>query len=404
MGAQRSTEEPAVVSEESILLEILLIVVAAKALGELFDRFSMPRVIGELVAGILLGPSALGLVRPSPELEALAMVGVVFFMFSAGLEVNLRSLMRRFREGLLVALAGVAVPFTMGMALGYRHSLDLAQSFALATCLSITAIGLSVRVLMDLHMLTTRVGLTIVNAAVDDDVIGLVLMSAAFALALEEVEFHNVALAMVTAIAFLAAGFALGIAITRSVRARLRFGRLLGLHTRNPSLKLGIAIAFALLFGYLARVSGLHEIVGVFIAGMILNVLLGESAEREIIDFTFAFFALLFFAYIGVKTDLRALAGATWFTAELLVAAFAGKIIGGALGSLAAGLSPREAVVVGIAMNSRAAVELAIAGTFYSLGVFTPEIFTAVVIMAAVTSVATPVMMRGAVRLLGLRR
>jgi len=390
--------------EEVVLLEVLLLLVVAKLLGELFERFSLPRVIGELFAGILLGPSVLGLVTPSAELETLAMFGVIFFMFSAGLEVNMRNLIRRFREGLIVALSGVVTPFSLGMLLGYRYSLDFVESFALATCLSITAIGLSVRVLMDLRILTTRIGLTVVNAAVDDDVIGLILMSMAFALALEEVGLHGVLFTTATAVTFLFLGFALGMAITKSVKLRLRFGRLLRLHTRNPSLKLAIAIMFAFTFGYLARLSGLHEIVGVFIAGMILNVLLGESAEREIMDFTFAFFALLFFAYVGVKTDLRSLGSVTGFALELIAMAFTGKILGGTIGSILAGLKPREALVVGIAMNSRAAVELAIASAFHSLGIFSSEVFSAVVMMAAVTSITTPLIMRGAVKALGIRR
>ncbi|HDN76051.1 MAG TPA: cation:proton antiporter, partial [Acidilobales archaeon] len=362
----------------------------------------MPHVIGELLAGVILGPSLLGLINPLVELEVLATVGVIFFMLSAGFEVDLNRLMRTFKEGLIVAVMGVVFPFTLGLFLGYKYSMGFTTSFALATCLSITAIGLSVRVFMDLGMLSSRIGLTVINAAVDDDVIGLVLMSVAFTLVSGGKGLHEVFITFLTSSSFLIVGFMIGVLIASNYRFRHLLRGLILRIGRSLPLRLTIIISIAFLFGYLARLSGLHEIIGVFIAGIILNLLIGieERAEREIIDFTFAFFALLFFAYIGIKTDLRTLAGMTWFTVELIFLAFLGKFVGGLLGSIIARLNIREAMVVGIAMNSRAAVELVIANAFFALGVFSKEILTALVIMAAITSLTTPVLLRLSVHLL----
>jgi len=373
-----------------------LLLVLAKILGELFNKVSMPHVIGELLAGVILGPSLLGLINPSTELEVLATIGVIFFMLSAGFEIDLRKLMKTFKEGLIVALIGVLLPFMLGMSLGYRYSMNFVQSFALATCLSITAIGLSVRVFMDLGMLTSRIGLTVVNAAVDDDVIGLILMSIAFTLISEEKGFHDVMITSISSSAFLIAGFMLGVLLTSNAKLRGLIRSLFLGSIKSLPLRLTLIIAIAFLFGYLAKLAGLHEIIGVFIAGMVLNTLMGaeERAEREIIDFTFAFFALLFFAYMGVKTDLRTLQNITWFSLELIGLAFIGKFLGGLLGSIIAGLNLREAIVVGIAMNSRAAVELVIANAFYSLGIFSKEVLTALVIMASITSLTTPILLR----------
>ena len=356
----------------------------------------MPHVIGELLAGVILGPSLLGLINPLTELEVLATIGVIFFMLSAGFEIDLKKLMRTFKEGLIVASMGVLLPFTLGMILGHKYSMNFTQSFALATCLSITAIGLSVRVFMDLGMLTSRVGLTVVNAAVDDDVIGLILMSVAFTLISEEKGLHDVVITSISSSAFLIAGFMLGVVIANNAKLRVLIRSFFLRSVKSLPLRLTLIIAIAFLFGYLAKLSGLHEIIGVFIAGIILNMLVGaeERAEREIIDFTFAFFALLFFAYMGVKTDLRTLQNITWFAIELVGIAFIGKFLGGLIGSVIAKLSLREAIVVGIAMNSRAAVELVIANAFYSLGIFSKEVLTALVIMASITSLTTPVLLR----------
>lgn len=386
---------------EEVLLEILLIIVLAKILGEAFERLSMPPVMGELAAGLVLGPSLLGLIAPSSELELLALIGSMFFMFSAGLEVNLKLLLRMFRRGLVIAFSGALTPFLLGILVGYRYSLTLLESLALATCLSITAIGLSVRVFMDLRLLSTKVGISVVNAAIVDDVIGLILMSTVFTLAFEELEHYNALIALSASSAFLIVSFLLGAYIHRSVRSRIRFGKVLLMHTRKSSTKLAVAIAFTVLFGLLARLCGLHEIVGVFIAGMMLRTILGEELEREIIDFTLAFFALFFFAYLGVLTDLRTLAEVSWFAAEVVAVAFAGKIIGGLVGGLVTGLSPRESLVVGIAMNNRGAVELVIANAFYALGVIMAETLTAIVVMAAVTTLTTPLILKYVVSLLG---
>ncbi|RLG87259.1 MAG: hypothetical protein DRO15_05130 [Thermoprotei archaeon] len=391
--------------EYELLLNILLLIVLAKLLGELFDRISLPRVMGELIAGLILGPSFLGIIDPHGGIEILAIIGVVFFMMSAGLEIDLNRFVRHFREGLVVALSGVIIPLSLGLLIGYIHGLDSIQAFAIGTCLSITAIGLSVRVLMDLRMLRSRLGLTTVNAAVVDDVIGLVLMSLAFSLAIGERSFsHAIILLLLSSLTFIAIAFLLGITITRKRRLRLRLAKYLGMGIKSSSLRLAIAIALAFLLSFTARLASLHEIVGAFIAGMILRNILSEEAEKEIYDFTFAFFALLFFTYVGISTDIRSIMLISEIAISIILFAFIGKLLGGLIGALISRLSLREAVIVGIAMNGRGAVELAIATAFYSMNIFTTEIFSALVLMATITSIATPLLLKIAVKILVLER
>ncbi len=391
--------------EFELVFDVLLLIVLARLLGELFERYSLPRVIGELLAGIILGPSILGIVEPCRELEALAIVGVIFFMMSAGLEIDLDRLVRRFKSGFIVALSGVVVPFTLGMLVGHVHGLEFVQSFAIGTCLSITAIGLSIRVLMDLRMLRTRLGLTVVNAAVVDDVIGLILMSTTFSLAIaEEITLMHSIVPMITGTIFIVSTFILGMAISRKKKLKLLLAKYLGFGHKSSSFRLAIAIALAFLLSLLARLASLHEIVGAFIAGMILRNILSEDAEKEIFDFTFAFFALLFFAYIGIKTDVRSIFMISEIAIAIVVAAFIGKILGGFIGASLSGLTPRESIIVGIAMNSRAAVELAIATAFYAIEIFTLELFSAIVLMAAITSITTPFILKLAIKTLLVKR
>ena len=376
---------------ESFLFQILLLLVLAKALGRAFDLLSLPRVVGELLAGIILGPSLLNLITPREELEVLAILGVVFFMMSAGLEIDLGRFIKYWRQGFIIAVMGVVIPFTLGYCIGIAYGLDPIQCFSLGTALSITAIGLSVRVLMDLKMLRTRVGLAVINAAIDDDVIGLILMSVAFSLAIEgSVAFHVTAFSVLSSALFIGSGFL----VTKYVCTHLRVRLFVDKYFRSPTSQLVLAISLAFLFGLLARVASLHEIIGVFIAGMLLRGLLSWKVEGEIFDFTFAFFALLFFSYIGIKTDLRVITQISDLILAVIVAAFVGKILGGFLGAKISRFTNGEALIVGIAMNSRAAVELAIASAFYSLGIFTLELFSAVVLMAAVTSITTPILLK----------
>ncbi len=393
-------------SSYALILDILVLIVCAKILGEVFDKLSLPRVIGEVLAGIILGPSILGFISPSSELHILALIGVIFFMASAGLEIDLRRLLMHFKEGFIVATMGVLIPFTLGMLIGYLYNLSFIQAYALATCLSITAIGLSIRVFMDLKMLKSRVGLTVVNAAVIDDVIGLVLMSIGFSLALGEVRtFHVAAFSFSTCTIFIVLSFLLGIRLCKSVRFRIMIGKFLRLgSSKSISLQLAISIILILLFSLLARSATLHEIVGAFVAGMILRSLLPEEVEKEILDFTFAFFALLFFAYMGIESDLRAIVVISDMVIMIVVFAFIGKILGGFMGALLSGLSIEESITTGIAMNSRAAVELSIARTFYILGIFNIELFSAIILMSAITSISTPIILKITVKSLLRRR
>jgi len=380
----------------SIVLDILILIVCAKILGELFDKLALPRVIGEVLAGIILGPSILCLIIPSSEMHVLALIGVLFFMTSAGLEVDLRRLIAHFKEGLVVALMGVVTPFSLGMLIGFLYGLNFIQAYALATCLSITAIGLSIRVFMDLRMLKSRAALTVINAAVIDDIIGLILMSIAFSLAREEeITLHTATSALFSCVVFIALSFMLGIMIYKNIRFRISIIKFLRLGGRtSASLKLAISIIFMLLFSLLAKVATLHEIVGAFIAGMIFRSLLPEEVEKELLDFTFAFFALLFFAYIGIETDLKSITIISDMVILIITFAFVGKILGGYIGARISGLTSRESITVGIAMNGRAAVELSIARTFYILGIFTREIFSAIILMSVITSLATPIMLK----------
>jgi len=259
---------------------------------------------------------------------------------------------------------------------------------------------------MDLRLLRTRPGLVIINAAVVDDVIGLILMSIAFSLAIEEeaLPIHSLAMLTMRSMTFIVVTFLFGLMLVRRKRLRLKIAKYLGLGIKSSSLRLAIAIFLALLFSLFARMVALHEIVGAFIAGMILRNILSEEAEREIYDFTFAFFALLFFAYLGVKTDLQCIITVSEIAMMIIAFAFIGKILGGFIGALISRLTMHEALVVGIAMNSRAAVELAIASAFYSLGIFTIELFSAIVLMATITSITTPFFLKAVTKVLLIRR
>jgi len=374
------------------------ILIAAKLLGELAERIGQPAVLGELVAGVLLGGSVLGVVPaegvPAQLIHLLAELGVLLLLFEIGLETDLREMFRVGPASLAVALVGVVVPFGLGYAYwAYAPhpasglgDLTTAAIFVGAT-LTATSVGITARVLSDLGRMATPEARIIIGAAVIDDVLGLVILSVVSGVAAgAAVTVLGVMRTLAVAVGFLVVALLVGRFLVPKlfdvvVRMRVRYVLLV------------FAVAFALGLSALASVAGSALIIGAFAAGIILSgTNQFDTIEHEVRPLV-AIFAPIFFVSVGASVDLRLLnpalpssRGTLAVAGALVVIAIAGKLAAG----WAAPWVRMRRLVVGVGMVPRGEVGLIFADIGRRSGVLPPEVFGAVLLMVMVTTFVAP--------------
>lgn len=368
---------------EHLLLVLVATIAATKLLGEVAQRIGQPTVLGELVGGVLLGGSVLGLFDPGDAvLHALAELGVLILLFQIGLHTDLRSLAKVGPTALVVGLVGVVLPFGGGVLVARMLGLGMMPSILIGAALTATSIGISARVLSDLGQLKTPEGQVVIGAAVLDDVVGLIILSiVASVIGGAGLSIAGISLTAGIAIGFVVVAIALG-SLTIPPLFRLleqfRIAGALGL----------LALGFALLLAWLATKGGSAMIIGAFAAGLILH----STPQRKEIERSATqlgyFFVPIFFASVGASVDLAALG-----TRGALVIGSA-LIVVGVLGKLAAGYAPwwfkGQKLLIGVAMVPRGEVGLIFAQMGLATGVLTGETFGALMLMVVVTTFLTP--------------
>ena len=374
----------AAVGVADVLTDLFLVLLAAKLGDELFKRIGQPAIVGEILAGVLIGPSLLGLVEPTEVLEVFAELGVVFLLFWVGLETRLSEMREVGGVAVRVGLLGVALPFAGGIGLGLALGEDTGTSVFLAAALVATSIGITSAVLIELDLLGTRASRTILGAAVIDDVLSLVLLSVAVGIAADGgVDVTGTATVVLLALAFVGF-FALGGTQLLQRRPRLlkapRF-------SESPLLP---AVLICLGLAAFAAQIGLAAIIGAFIAGLVV----AETKEHDPIEDEvaplYAFFPPFFFAFIGTEVDLGALAnpGTLLLLAGVTTLATVTKFAGAWLG--ARSLGGRDAAFVGVGMVPRGEVGIIVAGIGSAAGVIDAELFAVIVGMSIATTLLVP--------------
>ena len=395
---------------------LLVLLIVTRACGELAARCQLPPLLGEVLAGIALGIVARNNAQALPilaELDhnevfiALTDLAIFFLMLAAGLELRPKELVRSSVGSLAVAAGGMLLPFALGMGLAYavlpESKAQFPQALFLGTALAVTAVPVAIRVLMDMGLLKSRVGQIIVSAAVIDDVFSLLLLTALTAV-LQQGEIPDAA-----GFAVIAAKAALFFVVTvgygRFISPRL--GSLVK-HARAEEFEFSILLIEALAYAVLAEILGLHFLLGPFMAGLFfsratIDKRAFENAEVKVSGITSGFLAPLFFASIGLHLDFVGLVEVPGIVIGVVAAAMIGKVIGSAVPALLMRHRGRDALAIGFAMNGRGAVELIIADVALRAGLFEQPVpvpaevqylFSAVVIMAVVTTLLTPVALR----------
>jgi Kef-type K+ transport system membrane component KefB len=390
---------------ESLLLLLLL----SRVLGEIASRFGQPSMLGEIAAGILLGPSCFAVVRFGPDIKAIADIGVLLLVFLAGMEMDLDALVKSFLgRGAWVSAAGFLVPLFGGIGLGMALGMDETRMAFLGLCVAITALPISVRILMDLGKLQTEVGQKIVSAAVANDVVSLLILGIILDLKsapggverfLETIGISlGKALLLMTVVAIFAR-LIRRYSPARFIRSAGALQRLLDRLEGNDS-RFAIVLLFVIAFASFSEFLGLDFVVGAFFGSMLLShealgrknfIRIRETASAV----TMGFLGPIFFAAIGLEFNARTLKD--WkLVLSVLTVSFAGKILGGYIGGRLARMNSYQSWALGMGLNGRGVMELVIANVALASGFIGPELFTTLVLMAVVTTFATPILLRRA--------
>jgi Kef-type K+ transport system membrane component KefB len=390
---------------EEIFLAFTLLLALAKLLGEATERLGQPAILGELVAGIILGSHLLGPLlfhTPLYKIESLAFlaeVGAIFLLFSAGyLEVDLKRLMQLGKESLIVAISGVTVTFVAGFAVGRMFNYGLIGSLFLGLALSITSIGVTVRTLMDLGKLQTDYGMIILGTAIIDDILSLFILAILVPIAQPDA---TLTIAGTGIIAFKIIAFFGGSALFAAffLKPLAKFS----IKFVVAEARLGIMFSVIFIFSYIAKAAGLHMIIGAFTAGVILSLqpeFKTRDIEYKVNGIAYGLFIPLFFAILGTMIDLGALVQGGMLAIVIIVVAILGKILAGFVGGKMVKYSSRKSLAIGVGLIPRTGVELVVISIALSAGIIDQKIFTAIVAMVAVTVIVTPILLKQAVAFL----
>jgi Kef-type K+ transport system membrane component KefB len=402
----------------NVLLIILILLVVTRTFGELAERAKLPALVGELVAGICLGyllarfqglAPSMWFAANSDIFAGLAELGMFFLMLLAGIRMEPLDFARSSKSAVLIAVGGMLVPVSVGFGLGFvvlpESSFKIAQSLFLGVALAITAVPVAVRMFMDLGALESRVGKAVIAAALWDDVLSIFLMALLLAAISSQATGAFSAGDLVPVIGnvllFFAITIPVGLYVFPLIGKSFR-------HLSFPEVDFSMLLIGALAYAVLAELMHLHLIIGAFMAGMFFHPKVVEEGIYERVlqqmsGLTRGFLAPIFFVSVGFHLEFSSVAAVPGFVVVLTGLALASKLIGSGVPAYWAGFSKRESLLVGVGMSGRGAVELIIAGVALEAGLFlqpdppgdiVQSLFSAIVIMAVVTTVATPIALR----------
>ncbi len=397
-----------------VLIQLSLLLLVARGLGELMRRINLPPVVGELLAGVLLGPSLFGLLLPDLQadifpksqeqsnlLSVISWLGVLFLLVVTGLETDLKLILRKGKTALLISLGGIIVPFITGFGLGWllpdnflaQPEKRLVFSLFIATAMSISAVPVIAKVLMDLNLIRRDIGQVTLAAGMTDDTIGWILLSVVSGLASSgKFDFGTIFHSVSAAILFLAISFTIGRTIVDQIF------RWVDDYIGGVSASISVVLILAFSASALTHALGLEAALGAFVLG----ILAGQSrrfsneAGHMLEVFTAGFLAPIFFAGAGLKVNLLTLLVPQTFIFGLIVLTVAcvGKFTGAYIGSRVGGLSHWEGLAMGSGMNARGAMEIVVATIGLSLGVLNPQMYSIIVMVAIATSLIAPPFLR----------
>ena len=377
-----------------ILREIAIVIIVAKFFGLVARKLKAPQVVGEIVAGLILGPSIFRIIEPNDFLSWIAEIGVILLMFSAGLETNLNELKKTGLKATLIACAGVFIPLICGTILylcfyGFAEvgSNEFFRALFIGTILTATSVSITVQVLKELGKVTTEVGTTIMSAAIIDDVIGILVLTKVISFRDPGNKISDVVL---RTIGFFLLAFIVGIILYKLMKwLDNRYP-----HTQRIPI---IGLAMALAFSFVAeKYFGIADITGAFVAGIVLSSLQDSKyIDRKMDVNSYMIFGPVFFVSIGLQTNLRGLdASILLFSLGFVIVGLFSKIIGCGLMSRLCGYKGRDTLKIGVGMMTRGEVALIVSKKGLEVGMMDAKFFTSVILLIIVSSILTPILLK----------
>jgi len=376
------------------ILHLLLILFFAKVLGEVIERMGFSSILGELLAGIFLG---ILLISPDNEiLSSFADLGAIFLLFTAGYkEVNLKQLREASKVAFIPTILGVALPFSLGFLLGQAFGFGFLLSLFLGVTFTPTSISVVVKTLVDYNYLSSRPGSVMLTSAIFDDIIGIFILAVAVTIANFNQFPTNMQLITIIGnlVTYLIIMGLLGYKVFP-----ILFNYIHKMHVKEAIF--ASVVMVALFSAYLAEVFGLHTVIGAFIGGTLLsNVPFAkiEDVQRKVSGLSYGIFVPIFFAFIGISVDIGTVRTAGMFSLLVVALALLGKLVGGLVGSKIIGFDFKDSLIFGIGMMPRAGVELVVLSVGKKAGIITDEVFSAVVLMVAVSILVSPTLLKFAI-------
>lgn len=390
----------------TLLLQIAVILIAARLVGRLFRKIHQPQVMGEMLAGILLGPSLLGWLSPQaslalfpPEslgyLSALSQIGLVLFMFLVGLELDPQILKGRTHAALMVSHASIVAPFFLGVALAlilYPRLSDDSVSFTnfalfLGTAMSITAFPVLARILAERNLLNTQMGSVAITCAAVDDVTGWIILAAVLLVARIGQSAGSMLMTLLGVVVYLTIMF---LVVRRVGRWLERVWRKYGSISHDM---MALILLMLILSSLATEWLGIHALFGAFMLGIVMpkQPSMVHELSVKMYDTAVVLLLPLFFAFTGLRTSIGSLMGIeAWILCLVIIlVAVAGKFIGSTLASRYGGMTWRESMALGVLMNTRGLMELVLLNIGLEIGVISEVMFTMLVIMALTTTFMT---------------
>lgn len=385
---------------------LLILLVFARILGEVFERFKQPAMIGEILAGVILGPTLLNLIHRTDEIKTISELGVFLLVIIAGLEINFDDILKSLKgRNIIISIMGFFLPLFSGFYVGYLYGTAAMTTVFIGLCVAITALPVSIRILMDLGKINSEIGQKIISVAIFDDVLALTILGVVLNSKDTDMEVGTIMRVAAFSLLKLAIFIVLLIIAYRAIKKvsnrenylESKLNQLL-LILRGKESLYALFFVFVLMFATITESLGFHFIIGSFFAAMLISEnLVGKTHlntfHKTTNGLAMGFLAPIFFAGIGLEFNFSSIHNFGLLFAVLFVSYFS-KILGGYLGGRFAGLNNSISLTLGIGLNARGIMELVIANIAYKNGLINLEVFSILVIMGIVTTLSTPIMLK----------
>jgi Na+:H+ antiporter len=374
--------------ENNLLLHLAIIIFFSKILGAISRKIKQPPVIGMLLLGILLGPTFLHFIEPDEIISWIAQIGVLFLLFEAGLETDLKRIKEDSKQAMLPAAGGIILPFSLGFGLVYFVTNSISQALIAGVIFTATSVSVSVMTLLDLNKLKGLEGRCIVNAAIIDDIIGILLLTFIFGLTGSGSDGSTLTLSLVKIVVFFVISFAFGLFVLQPFFLNLKKILL-------DNVVISLAISVVLLYSWFAEMAGLAAITGAYFAGLFLGQTHHKHAvQTGIANIGKSFFVDVFFVNIGLEFNLFDIEAEPIFLFSFVFLAVLSKAIGSGFGARLTNFDAVRSFRIGAGMMPRGEVALIVANMALAKGIISTDILSATILMVIISALITPIVLK----------